>query len=57
MFRKFFLTAVLSMVLLGAAASNTAKPVLMAMGILSLFVILVAANRNATTDERSEEVR
>jgi len=51
MFRKIFLTAVLSIILL-AAASNTAKPVLMAMGILSLFVILVAANRNEIKDEK-----
>jgi len=52
MFRKIFLTAVLSIILLAAAASNTAKPVLMAMGVLSLFVILVAANRNEIKDEK-----
>jgi hypothetical protein len=52
MSRKFFLTAVMSMILFGAAASNTAKPVLMAMGVLSLFVIFVAANRNETKDEK-----
>ena len=52
MFRKFFLTFVMSMILAGAAASNTAKPVLMAMGILILFVISVTANRNETKDEK-----
>ena len=52
MIRKPFLTFVMAMILAGAAASNTAKPVLMAMGILIFFVVSVGINRNETKDEK-----
>jgi len=52
MYRKLFITFVMSMILAGAAASNTAKPVLIAMAVLSLFVISMTANRNETKDEK-----
>lgn len=53
MFRKLFLTFFLSMILAGAAASGTATPVLVVMGILIFFVISVSTNRNATKDEKT----
>ena len=52
MFRKFFLTLVMSMILAGAAASDTPKPVLMVMGILIAFIVSVAPNHNETKDEK-----
>ena len=52
MIRKLFLIFVMAMILAGAAASNTAKPVLMAMGILILFVVSVSTNRNETKDQK-----
>lgn len=52
MYRKIFIGFVMSMILAGAAASNTAKPVLIAMAVLSLFVISIAANGNETKDEK-----
>ena len=52
MLRKLFLTIVLSIPLAGAAASNTAFPVLMVMGILIFFCISVGMNRSETKDEK-----
>ena len=52
MYRKLFIALVMSMILAGAAASNTAKPVLIAMAVLSLLVISMTANRNETKDEK-----
>jgi len=53
MLRKFFLTIVMSMILAGAAASDTPKPVLMVMGILIAFVVSVVPNRPETNDEKT----
>lgn len=55
MFRKFFLTFIMSIPLTGAAASHVALPVLIVMGILIFFVVSVAAVRNETEDENAKD--
>lgn len=52
MFRKLFLTSIMSIILAGAAASDTATPVLVVMGILILFVVSVAVPRREVKDEK-----
>ncbi len=52
MFRKLFLTFVMSIPLAGATASHIAVPVLIVMGILIFFIISVTANRGETKDEK-----
>ena len=51
MTRQFFLTIIVSILLASAIASNTAKPVVIGMGILSFFVISASTPRREPKKE------
>ena len=55
MIRKLFLTFVMSIPLVGAAASHMAVPVLVVMGLLIFFVVSVASVRREIKDEKPKE--
>jgi phosphotransferase system glucose/maltose/N-acetylglucosamine-specific IIC component len=52
MFRKLFLTFVMSIPLAGATASHVAIPVVIVMGIMIFFIVSVTTDRKETKDEK-----
>jgi hypothetical protein len=53
MLRKFILSVVMLIPLVGAAASHVAIPVVVVMGILAFFVISVSGVRSEIKDEKT----
>lgn len=54
MFRKLFLTFVMSIPLAGAMASHVAVPVLIVMGIMIFFIVSITTNRGEAKDEKTK---